>query len=59
MRLLQRTNTGEFSLTKFNCNEVIPPYAILSHTWGADTKEVTFNNLTNGTSKDKPGYEKI
>ncbi|KAH8693449.1 hypothetical protein GQ44DRAFT_635100, partial [Phaeosphaeriaceae sp. PMI808] len=34
-------------------------YAILSHTWGADTEEVTFDDLTNGTAKDKPGYEKI
>jgi hypothetical protein len=31
----------------------------LSHTWGADAEEVTFEDLTNGTGKDKPGYEKI
>jgi hypothetical protein len=39
--------------------DTIPPYAILSHTWGADTEEVTFEDLTKGASKDKPGYEKI
>ena len=60
MRLLLRSNTGEFSLTKdLVGDDTIPPYAILSHTWGADTKEVTFEDLINGTGKDKPGYEKI
>ncbi|KAF2691151.1 HET-domain-containing protein [Lentithecium fluviatile CBS 122367] len=60
MRLLRRSNTGEFSLTRnFIGDEPIPPYAILSHTWGPDTVEVTFNDLTNGCGKDKSGYEKI
>ena len=60
MRLLRRSNTSEFSLTKdLVGNDTIPPYAILSHTWGADTEEVTFEDLTNGTGKDKPSYEKI
>jgi len=60
MRLLQRSDTGEFSLTKkFACDEAIPPYAILSHTWGVDTEEVTFDDLMNGTGKNKPGYKKI
>ena len=58
MRLLRRSDTGDFSLTQF-CDEAIPSYAILSHTWGADTEEVTFDDLINGTGKDKPGYEKI
>ena len=60
MRLLLRSDTGEFSLTKdLVGNDTIPPYAILSHTWGADADEVTFEDLTNGTGKNKPGYEKI
>jgi NACHT domain/Heterokaryon incompatibility protein (HET) len=59
MRLLRRSNTSEFSLTKdLVGNDTIPPYAILSHTWGADTEEVTFEDLTNGTGEEKPGYEK-
>jgi hypothetical protein len=58
MRLLRRSDTGDFRRTQFS-HEAIPPYAILSHTWGADTEEVTFEDLTNGTGKDKPGYEKI
>ncbi|KAI9644102.1 hypothetical protein NHQ30_007455 [Ciborinia camelliae] len=37
----------------------IPEYAILSHTWGADTDEVNFQNLMDGTGRDKPGYKKI
>jgi hypothetical protein len=37
----------------------IPEYAILSHTWGADTEEVTFGDLMDGTGKSKAGYEKI
>jgi hypothetical protein len=60
MRLLQRSKTGEFSLTKdFSGDGPIPPYAILSHTWGKDDEEVTFEDITNGTGEDKPGYEKI
>ncbi|KAF2259726.1 WD40 repeat-like protein [Lojkania enalia] len=58
MRLLRRCDTGDFSLTQVD-DEAIPPYAILSHTWGADTEEVTFEDLKNGTGKDKPGYDKI
>jgi len=58
MRLLRCSDTGDFSLTQFG-DEAIPPYAILSHTWGADTEEVTFEDFTNGTGKDKPGYVKI
>jgi hypothetical protein len=58
MRLLRRCDTGDFSLTQFS-DEAIPPYAILSHTWGADTEEVTFEDLANGTGNEKPGYVKI
>jgi hypothetical protein len=59
MRLLQYDNDSEFSLTKDFVRGRIPEYAILSHTWGADTDEVTYRNLTDGTSKNKDGYEKI
>lgn len=50
---------GRFNLTEFAINEPIPPYAILSHTWGADDEEVTFEDLTNDTGQSKPGYEKL
>ena len=60
MRLLRRSNNGEFSVTDdLVGDEAIPPYAILSHTWGADAEEVMFEDMTNGTGKDRLGYEKI
>jgi hypothetical protein len=60
MRLLRCSNGGVFSVTTDLVSEdEIPPYAILSHTWGADTEEVTFQDMTNGVGKDKAGYEKI
>ncbi|XTI92244.1 WD40 repeat-like protein [Cenococcum geophilum] len=60
MRLLLRSNTSNFSFAEeFIGDDAIPPYAILSHTWGADTEEVTFEDLTNGTGEDKPGFKKI
>ena len=60
MRLLLRGDTGELSLTKdLVGDDIIPPYAILSHTWGEEAEEVTFEDLANGAGKDKPGYKKI
>ncbi|MCJ1380217.1 hypothetical protein MMC17_003320 [Xylographa soralifera] len=58
MRLLQLQDDGDFSLVKFSGNK-IPRHAVLSHTWGSDNKEVTFQDITNGTAKDKAGYRKI
>lgn len=37
----------------------VPPYAILSHTWGADVEEVTLKDLKDGTGKDKAGWQKL
>jgi NACHT domain/Heterokaryon incompatibility protein (HET) len=60
MRLLRLEDDGEFSLTKdLVGDDTIPPYAILSHTWGSDTEEVTFEDMTDSSGKDKPGYDKI
>ncbi|KAF2477242.1 uncharacterized protein BDR25DRAFT_309510 [Lindgomyces ingoldianus] len=56
MRLLRRSDTGEFALTQFR-DEVIPPYAILSHTW-TEGHEVTFRELEDRTGP-KAGYDKI
>jgi hypothetical protein len=55
MRLLQYNNDSEFSLTQFF--DHIPPYAILSHTWGPE--EVTFKDMIDGTEKSKIGFRKI
>jgi hypothetical protein len=59
MRLLRYDNDGEFTLTKDFVGGEIPEYAILSHTWGADTEEVTYRELIDNTGKNKDGYEKI
>ncbi|KAI4131529.1 MAG: hypothetical protein LQ338_001163 [Usnochroma carphineum] len=53
MRLL---NTSSLTLHDFY-DKAIPPYAILSHTWGAE--EVTFQNLDKQSSKALAGYTKI
>ncbi|OCK75235.1 hypothetical protein K432DRAFT_308993 [Lepidopterella palustris CBS 459.81] len=59
MHLLRCSNPGELSFSRdFVSKDTIPPSAILSHTWGADTEEVTFEDLIRGTVKDGPGYKK-
>ena len=58
MRLLKNNKDREFTIACFNDN-AIPPYAILSHTWGADTEEVTFADLVKGGGQAKRGYQKI
>ncbi len=37
----------------------MPPYAILSHTWGTDEDEITFDEFGQGLGKAKAGYAKI
>ena len=58
MRLLQDDGNGNLSLVEYHDGK-IPPYAILSHTWGPDGQEVTFKDLMEGTGRDKSGFEKI
>jgi hypothetical protein len=58
MRLVERKDNDDFGLTKYFIDNV-PPYAILSHRWGADGEEVTFKDLTDSTGKDKAGYAKL
>ena len=52
MRLLQ---AATIKLERFEIN--IPPYAILSHTWGRD--EVTFQDMEKPNVVEKAGYLKI
>ncbi|PQE23552.1 Pfs NB-ARC and Ankyrin domain protein [Rutstroemia sp. NJR-2017a BVV2] len=59
MRLLKYNSAGQLSLSENFVGDHIPEYAILSHTWGADTEEVTFQDLTYDTERNKPGYKKI
>lgn len=56
MQLLHRETNGDFYLREFNAGDT-PPYAILSHRWLAD--EPKFQDITNGTGKDKAGYSKL
>jgi hypothetical protein len=56
MRLLKYKDDGRLTITSFD-DGAIPPYAILSHTWGEDAEEVTFADLdlAKGRGKHKPG----
>jgi len=54
MRLL---NTLTRELTLFTSDDGIPPYAILSHTWGED--EVLFQDMQSQGVELKQGYRKI
>jgi hypothetical protein len=56
MRLLHFDSSGRLTSTDFN-GKAIPPYVILSHTWGGD--EFLFEDLVNNTGESKAGYEKI
>jgi hypothetical protein len=58
MRLLEYREDGRITITTFE-NAAIPPYAILSHTWGADTEEVTFADLAKDDGEHKPDYMDI
>ena len=58
MRLLLDDGQGNLRL-EVRDDDNIPRYAILSHTWGADSEEVTFRDLMEGTGKNKAGYDKI
>lgn len=58
MRLLELGSRGEVSLTR-DFGDDVPRYSILSHTWGADDEEVTFNDLREGLGRGKVGHKKI
>ena len=59
MRLLTFDGASGSILSKTFYGDILPPYAILSHTWGEDTDEFDFRDLIGGTGKDKPGYRKV
>ncbi|XRM47648.1 hypothetical protein ABZX51_010617 [Aspergillus tubingensis] len=58
MRLLDTclSDTGDFVIQEFFDYE-LPPYAILSHTWG--NEEVTYQEINAVSAKEKSGYKKI
>ncbi len=59
MRLLETLPNGDFRLTPNLHGDAIPQYAILSHTWGDESQEVTFEDMVAGLGQEKAGYEKI
>lgn len=63
MRLLYNDGYGGFGFHQFYKPD-IPPYAILSHTWGADEDEVSLGELERFRNsphvlQEKPGYRKL
>jgi hypothetical protein len=59
MRLLEILPSGNFRLTPKLHDNKIPQYAVLSHTWGDESQEVTFEDMIRGFGGDNVGYEKI
>lgn len=59
MHLLRCDVNGRYSLQSYTSPESIPPYAILSHTWGP--QEVEFGDLFDTSTRwqSKLGFEKI
>jgi hypothetical protein len=58
MRLLKYGENEDLSIATFD-EDTKPSYAILSHRWGAEADEVTFEDVVGNTGKNKPGYAKI
>lgn len=59
MRFLTLDGDDDLRLTTYY-GDPLPPYAILSHTWGSNEDEVTFQDLRDGTAPARaPGYRKI
>jgi hypothetical protein len=56
-------NTRTYRLEMFSSSKSIPPYAILSHTWGDEKDEVTFKEMTpdveSSPTAEKEGFTKI
>lgn len=59
MRLLKQDSNGTLSFVTANEGIYSTPYAILSHTWGKEEEEVTYQDVIAGTAKKRSGYAKI
>lgn len=57
MRLLQRHPTGHGLCFTDDIREGLPPYAILSHTWGADKDEVSYQDVLQDIDKRDAGFQ--
>ncbi len=59
MRLLEYQSDGSLRLTDRFHNDDPPSYAILSHTWGEESEEVSFEDMVTRSGQDKAGYQKL
>jgi hypothetical protein len=59
MRLLKLEPNENIRLTTHLLDNEVPQYAILSHTWGDEKEEVTFQDIVVGSGRDKEGFKKI
>ena len=59
MRLLEYQSDSSFRLTDRFLDDDLPLYAILSHTWGKESEEVTFEDMVTGLGQVKAGYQKL
>ena len=59
MRLLERQTGGEICLTADLHDDDLPRYAILSHTWGDESEEVSYADFVHGVGRQKAGFQKI
>jgi hypothetical protein len=58
MRLLYRNDDGGYSFAEY-FGRAVPPYAILSHTWGDVSEEVTLRDMMEEKAVHKKNYQKI
>jgi hypothetical protein len=58
MGLQKLEENGEFTLTTDTTHPIMP-YAILSHIWGEDDEEVSFEDLKDSSTKPIDGYKKF
>jgi hypothetical protein len=58
MRLPRTQDDGNLSLVEYIDEIETSPYAILSHRWGADNEEVTFQEIEQKIGTKKTGYDK-
>jgi len=56
MRLL---NTRTLDIREFQDEDGLPPYAILSHTWGPPEQECTLQSMAEPNISSRWGYAKI
>lgn len=56
MRLI---NTETLEIKEFVAEDKLPRFAILSHTWGDSSQEVTYQDWKTPHREDKVGFQKI